>query len=147
METGFITVFWYFVIAAAIVPLMLGAGWLLRPKSRYIGKAGAAYECGEDPVGSPWVKFNIRFYVIAIVFIIFDVEMVAIFPVATLFKDAALKGTAGLIFAEIFLFVGLLVAGLIFCWVRGDLDWVKGVSGPRLRSPNKNRKSEVKGNA
>lgn len=122
---------------------MLGAGWLLRPKAKYIGKEGVAYECGEDPVGSPWVKFNIRFYVIAIVFIIFDVEMVAIFPVSTLFKNAVLSGNGGLIFAEIFLFVGLLVAGLAYCWVRGDLEWVKGVSGPRPR----NRSSEIKGSA
>ena len=122
---------------------MLGVGWLLRPKSKYIGKEGAAYECGEDPVGSPWVKFNIRFYVIAIVFIIFDVEMVAIFPVATQFKNAVMSGNGGLVFAEIFLFIGLLVAGLAFCWVRGDLEWVKGVSGPRPRAKH----NEIKGSA
>ncbi len=133
METGFITVFWYFVIAAALVPLMLGTGYLLRPKAKNIGKAGAAYECGEDPVGSPWVKFNIRFYLIAIIFIIFDVEMVAIFPVATLYKSAVLAGNGGLIFAEIFLFIGLLVAGLMYCWVRGDLEWVKSVNSPRRK--------------
>ncbi len=133
METGFITVFWYFVIAAMVVPLMLGVGWLLRPKAKYVGKEGLAYECGEDPVGSPWIKFNIRFYVIAIVFIIFDVELVAIYPVATMFKSAVLAGNGGLIFAEIFLFVGLLVAGLMYCWVRGDLEWVKGISGPKRK--------------
>ena len=129
METGFITVFWYLVIAALTVPLMLGVGRLLRPPRSYVGKEGAAYECGEDPVGSPWIKFNIRFYVVAIIFIIFDVEVVAVLPVVTLFKGAVANGTAGLVFAEIFLFVGLLVAGLMYCWVRGDLEWVKGVSG------------------
>ena len=87
-----------------------------------------AYECGEPPVGSPWVKFNIRFYVVAIIFIIFDVEMAAIFPVATLYKDAVANGTAGLVFTELFLFIALLVVGLIYCWVRGDLEWVKGLS-------------------
>ncbi len=133
METGFITVFWYFVVAASVVPLMLGVGWLLRPKAKYVGKSGLAYECGEDPVGSPWVKFNIRFYMIAIVFIIFDVELVAILPVATLFKNAVRNGNGGLVFAEIFLFVGLLVAGLMYCWVRGDLEWVKGISGPKRK--------------
>ena len=121
------------MIAGALVPLMLGVGYLLRPKSQNIGKAGTAYECGEEPVGSPWVKFNIRFYLVAIIFIVFDVEMVAIFPVATLFKSAVLAGNGGLIFAEIFLFVGLLVAGLMYCWVRGDLEWVKGISGPRRK--------------
>ena len=134
METGFITAFWYLVIAALTVPLMLGVGWLIRPKQRNIGQEGIAYECGEPPVGSPWVKFNIRFYVVAIVFIIFDVEMAAIFPCAVLFKDAAVKGTAGLILAELFLFVGLLLVGLIYCWVRGDLEWVKGVSPIKPRA-------------
>lgn len=116
------------VIAALTVPLMLGVGWLVRPKQANIGKEGVAYECGEDPIGSPWIKFNIRFYVVAIVFIIFDVEVVAVFPVATLFKNAVTSGTAGLVFAELFLFIGLLVAGLMYCWVRGDLEWVKGVA-------------------
>jgi len=113
---------------------MMGAGALLRPRSKSnIGDKGIAYECGELPVGSAWVKFNIRFYVIAIVFIVFDVEMAAIFPPATIFRDAVLGQTPGLspalVFLELFLFVGLLVAGLIYCWVRGDLEWVKGITG------------------
>ena len=133
METGFITVFWYILISALTVPLMLGVGKLLRPKQLNVGKEGIAYECGEDPVGSPWIKFNIRFYVVAIVFIIFDVEVVAIFPVATLYKNAVASGTAGLVFAELFLFIGLLLAGLMYCWVRGDLEWVKGVAPVRAK--------------
>ena len=107
---------------------MLGIGALLRPKRTLVGQKGIAYECGEQPVGSAWIKFNIRFYVVAIVFIIFDVEMAAIFPVATRFKDAILSGKGALVFFEIFLFVGLLLIGLIYCWVRGDLEWVKGIS-------------------
>lgn len=134
METGYITAFWFLIIGALTVPLMLGIGWLLRPKSKIVGKSAMAYECGEEPVGSPWVKFNIRFYVVAIIFIVFDVEIAAVFPVATQFRDAVLKGGAGLVFGEIFLFVALLLVGLVYCWVRGDLEWVKGVSqAPRRR--------------
>lgn len=129
METGFIAAFWFIVIGALIVPLMMGVGAVLRPKGTFPSKEkGQAYECGEDPVGSAWVKFNIRFYVVAIIFIVFDVEMAAIFPCATQFKEAVLSGNAGLVFAELFVFVGLLLVGLIYCWVRGDLEWVKGVS-------------------
>lgn len=132
METGFITAFWFLAISALTVPLMLGVGAILRPRARNYGAKGDAYECGEKPVGSAWIKFNIRFYVVAIVFIVFDVEMVAIFPPATIYKDAILGKagslTGGLVFAEIFLFVGLLLAGLVYCWVRGDLEWVKGVT-------------------
>ncbi len=128
METGYISAFWFIVVAAITVPLMLGVGALLRPKSIPTRRGTQAYECGEDPIGSAWVKFNIRFYVVAIIFIIFDVEVAAVLPVATQFKEAVLSGSAGFVFAEIFLFVALLVLGLIYCWVRGDLEWVKGVT-------------------
>lgn len=106
---------------------MMGIGWLLRPRRELVGMEGEAYECGEKPIGSAWIKFNIRFYVVAIVFIVFDVEVAAIFPVATIYRAALDNGTIALVFAEIFLFVGLLVLGLVYCWVRGDLEWVKGV--------------------
>jgi len=113
---------------------MLGVGALLRPKGITTTKGTQAYECGEDPVGTAWVKFNIRFYVVAIIFIIFDVEVAAVLPAATLFKEAVLNGNAGFVFAELFLFIALLILGLIYCWVRGDLEWVKGVT---QRAPKK----------
>ncbi len=128
METGYITAFWFIIISALTVPLMLGVGYLLRPKSKVTRRKMTSYECGEEPVGSAWVKFNIRFYMVAIVFIIFDVEMAAIFPVATVFKESIANGTVALVFSDIFLFVALLLIGLIYCWVRGDLEWVKGVT-------------------
>ncbi len=127
METGYITVLWFVIIGCATVPLMLGVGWLLRPKQQNIGKEATPYECGEEPVGPAWVQFNIRFYVVAIVFIIFDVELVALYPAAVLYKDAINSGNAAVVFTEIFLFVGLLLVGLLYCWVRGDLEWVKGI--------------------
>ena len=131
METGYISAFWFIAVAAITVPLMLGVGAMLRPKGITTKKGTQAYECGEDPVGSAWIKFNIRFYVVAIIFIIFDVEAAAIFPAATQFREAVLSGNAGFVFAELFLFVALLVLGLIYCWVRGDLEWVKGVGGKK----------------
>lgn len=108
---------------------MLGVGYLVRPKGAKTSKKMSAYECGEEPIGSAWVKFNIRFYVVAIIFIIFDVEVAAVFPAATVFRESIANGTVALVFAELFLFVGLLLAGLLYCWVRGDLEWVKGVTG------------------
>jgi NADH-quinone oxidoreductase subunit A len=127
LETGYIAALWFLIISVLTVPLMMGIGWLLRPRRELVGMEGEPYECGEKPVGSAWIKFNIRFYVVAIVFIVFDVEVAAIFPVATIYRAALDNGTIALVFAEIFLFVGLLVLGLIYCWVRGDLEWVKGV--------------------
>ena len=116
------------MIAAVTVPLMLGVGLFLRPKTKPTTNSTLPYECGEQPVGSAWIKFNIRFYVVAIIFIVFDVEVAAVFPAATIYKEAVLAGNAGLVFAELFLFIALLVLGLIYCWVRGDLEWVKGVT-------------------
>lgn len=109
---------------------MLGIGAVLRPRRTLTARKGMAYECGEVPVGSAWIKFNVRFYVVAIIFIIFDVEMAAIFPCATVFKNTVATNAAGLVLAEIFIFIGLLLLGLIYCWVRGDLEWVKGLKGP-----------------
>ncbi|MBI4405380.1 MAG: NADH-quinone oxidoreductase subunit A [Deltaproteobacteria bacterium] len=128
METGFIAAFWFLLISALTVPLLLGVGALFRPKQKKVGHSSIAYECGELPVGSAWVRFNVRFYVVAIIFIIFDVELAALFPCLVLYKDAVISGNAALIFCEIFLFVGLLLAGLVYCWVHGDLEWVKGLA-------------------
>lgn len=128
METGFLAAFWFIIVGALVTPLMLGVGYFIRPRGKQSDMKLMAYECGEPPVGSAWVKFNIRFYVVAIVFIIFDVEVAAVFPVATIFKESIANGTVGLVFAELFLFIGLLLAGLLYCWVRGDLEWVKGVT-------------------
>lgn len=79
-----------------------------------------SYECGEIPEGSAWVQFNIRFYVIALIFLIFDVEIVFLFPWAVVYQELGL-----LAFVEAFLFVLILVIGFIYVWVKGDLDWVK----------------------
>jgi NADH-quinone oxidoreductase subunit A len=80
----------------------------------------STYECGEFPVGDSWIRFNIRFYVIALVFIVFDVEVVFLFPWAVVFKDL---GMFALI--EMFVFLIILFIGFIYLWVRGDLEWIR----------------------
>lgn len=88
-----------------------------------------SYECGEEPEGNSWIQFNPKFYVIALIFLLFDVEMVFIFPWATVFgnhdiiKTEPLWGWFSL--AEMFVFVGILILGLVYVWVKGDLDWIK----------------------
>ena len=88
-----------------------------------------SYECGEEPTGSAWLPFNPRFYVIALVFLLFEVEMVFVFPWATVFgsheiaKAALQWGWFSLI--EMFIFLGILILGLVYVWVKGDLDWIK----------------------
>jgi len=88
-----------------------------------------SYECGEEPVGSAWIPFNTRFYVIALIFLLFDVEMIFIFPWATVYANADLIaadnrwGVFTLI--EMFVFAGILILGLVYVWRKGDLEWIK----------------------
>jgi NADH-quinone oxidoreductase subunit A len=89
-----------------------------------MGKAGPdtyiPYECGEVPEGTAWIRFNIRFYVFALVFIIFDVEIVFLMPWAVVFKQLG-----SFAFIEGLVFIGILVVGLAYVWKKGDLEWVK----------------------
>lgn len=84
-------------------------------------------------MGNAWVQFNIRFYVIAIVFLIFDVEVATVFPTMVLYKPAVVHGEAGIVLAKIFLFIFLLLVGLIYSWARGDLEWIKSLPNSRKK--------------
>ncbi|MFP5491785.1 MAG: NADH-quinone oxidoreductase subunit A [Bacteriovoracia bacterium] len=84
-----------------------------------------AYECGEIPVGSAWSAFNIRFYVVGLIFIIFDVESVLMFPVATIFNEMNAMGEGVYILLVFLSFISVLIEGIAYCWKKGDLDWVK----------------------
>lgn len=107
----------------------LVTAWIVRPHRPNAEKL-TIYECGEDPVGNAWGQFNIRFYVIALIFLLFDVEIVFLFPWATIFGDAALHEETGGLWswyslAEMLIFVGILALGLAYAWAKGFLDWVK----------------------
>ncbi|WP_295648552.1 NADH-quinone oxidoreductase subunit A [uncultured Mucilaginibacter sp.] len=88
-----------------------------------------SYECGEEPEGNAWLQFNAKFYVIALIFLLFDVEMVFIFPWATVFGShqliAADARWGWFSLTEMFVFVGILILGLAYVWVKGDLNWVR----------------------
>ena len=77
------------------------------------------YECGEYPIGSSWVQFNIRFYIFALLFVIFDVETVFIFPWAVIYNSLGWFG-----FIEILVFLAILIYGLFYAWKKGVLKWV-----------------------
>ena len=89
----------------------------------------SSYECGEDAIGSSWVQFNSRFYVIALIFLLFDVEMVFVFPWATVFSDPGLIAAdprwGWLSFIEMMIFISILLLGLVYVWKKKDLDWIK----------------------
>jgi len=112
-------------IYAAIVVLtgvaMLGLSAVLGPKRRLPGKA-TPYECGVPTFGDARGKFSVRFYLVAILFVLFDIETVFLVPWAVTFRDL-LPELGFFIVAEMFVFIGVLVAGLIYAWKRGALDW------------------------
>jgi NADH-quinone oxidoreductase subunit A len=91
---------------------------------------------GEEPVGTAWSMFNVRFYVVGLIFIIFDVESVLMFPVAAIFKEMNEMGEGGYALIVFLSFVSILIEGIAYCWKKGDLDWVKSFQ----LTANKNKK-------
>ena len=119
MYRDFGTVFFAVILGIVMVAIPLVISWLVAPSNKTKDKLDT-YECGEEAEGSAWLQFNIRFYIIALIFLIFDVEVVFLFPWAVVFKE---MGLLALIEMGIFLLV--LIAGLAYVWVKSDLDWVK----------------------
>ncbi|MFI5251073.1 MAG: NADH-quinone oxidoreductase subunit A [Bacteroidota bacterium] len=117
MLTDFGRVFVFFLIGGLFTVAGLATAWLIRPSRAYPNKL-TSYECGEEPVGSPWIKMNIRFYVVALIFLIFDVETVFLFPWALVFKNLGMFA-----FVEMLIFIAILLVGYAYVWVKGDLDW------------------------
>ena len=109
-----------FFQAIVLIALPLVIQYLISPRQNKGGEKLIPYECGEVPQGSAWVKFNIRFYIIALIFIIFDVEVIFMYPWALAYKEFGIIG-----FIEMLLFVSILLVGLFYVWRKGDLDWVK----------------------
>ncbi len=123
MLLHFATVFVFLCLAIGFLLVSQVASHLLRPHHLHEAKQ-RAYECGEEPEGSPWVQFNIRFYLVALFFIVFDVEIIFMLPWAVVFNEL-LKEMGVFVFWEMAIFVLILVLGLAYVWAKGDLDWVK----------------------
>ncbi|WP_375443672.1 NADH-quinone oxidoreductase subunit A [uncultured Fibrella sp.] len=130
-----------FIVAAfAFIGGILLFGKLLRPDRPGEEKL-TTYESGEEPVGNANIQFNPRFYVIALIFVLFDVELVFLFPWATVFGQATLIAETGGLWGwftltEAFLFVGVLALGLAYAWAKGYLDWEKPQPKiPKIDSP------------
>ena len=123
----------YLLVACAFITGSLTIGRILRPNKPTPEKL-TTYECGEDTIGSAWIQFNVRFYIIALIFLIFDVEIAVLFPWALIFKQVGLLGLI-----EIFVFVGILVVGFAYVWVKGDLEWLRSLG--EVRSEPGERKS------
>jgi len=118
MPQNYVPIFIFLLIA-----FLIGAGTvlvasLIRPNNPNKVKL-MPYECGIDPVDSARKRYTVRFYIVAILFVVFDVETVFLFPWAVQFKRLGLFG-----FAEMMVFLGILIVGYIWIWKKGALEWI-----------------------
>ena len=118
----------FLTVSAVVVGVALWLTRLVAPQVPDPVKA-TPYECGERPIGHGWYNFNPRFYLMALVFIVFDVEIALTYPVAVVVRQWVEDGRGLLAVSEIALFLGILAAGLAYVWGRGDLDWARELSG------------------
>ena len=117
MLNPYVSVLVALAIAGAVVGTMLLLGHLLGPRVDNPAKR-EAFECGNPPSGSAWGRFSVKFYMTAIVFIIFDVEIVLLYPWAVLVRRLGWFG-----FAEMMVFVAVLGVALLYVWRKGGLEW------------------------
>lgn len=120
---------------------VLVVGRLIRPQKRNPDK-DAAYECGEEAVGAGWVQFDLRFYVVALIFLVFDVEVALFYPWAVVYGGGTLSLADRAVWAtlqqvrwaalwDMLFFFGVVVVGFLYLWRFGYLDWVRATSAQR----------------
>ena len=107
-------------MAAGIVFVLISLflTWLLAPSKPTEAKL-STYECGEEAVGTSWVQYNFRYYIFALIFVIFDVEMIFLFPWAVVFRSLGMFALV-----EMFIFIAILMLGLFYAWRKGVLRWI-----------------------
>jgi NADH-quinone oxidoreductase subunit A len=105
-------------VAFAVIAFTLNR--IVRPRKPRAEKY-TTYECGIDPVGQGWSQTQVRYYIFAFLFVIFDVESVFIFPWAVVFEDFA---KAGQVLVEMIIFIGILALGLLYAWKKKVLEWI-----------------------
>ncbi len=120
LHQQFTTILVFLLFGAAFVVLnMVAIGRLIRSRTKYSAAKSTSYECGEPTFGSAFIRFDIRFYVLALVFVIFDVEVVFLFPWAVVMRDLG-----PLAFVEAAAFLAVVAVGLAYVWRKGDIDWI-----------------------
>jgi NADH-quinone oxidoreductase subunit A len=118
MPQNYVPIFIFVAVVAVLIPITLLAAKLIRPENPNRTKL-MPYECGIDPIDSARGRYTVRYYIIAILFVVFDVETIFLFPWAVKFKAL---GTLGL--GEMLIFFGILIVGYIWIWGKGALEWV-----------------------
>jgi NADH-quinone oxidoreductase subunit A len=140
-----------FQFGAVLVFAIVAVGFALGgvTVSRLVGprfpnaEKSSIYECGERPIGVAWFNFNPRFYLVALVFVVFEVDIALTFPVVAVYRSWASASPffAWVAFVELFLFTAVLVVGLVWVWAHGDLAWVKTLGVPSEKPSDPGRKA------
>ncbi len=118
LPQNYVPIFIFMAIVGILIPLTLGIAKLVRPEKPEKVKL-MPYECGVDPIGDSRQRYTVRFYIIAILFVIFDVETIFLFPWAVLYKALAWFG-----FIEMMIFLAILIVGYVWVWKKGALEWI-----------------------
>ncbi len=132
---GFGNVFVFCVFGAIFVWLnlfVIGKILLRRPSKPDFGDKQETFECGEPTMGDAWIRFDIRFYTISLIFLIFDIEVALLFPWAVVYAEFIANGQGPAAFAEVFVFLVVLGVGLAYVWLRKDLEWTSLAPGAAL---------------
>jgi NADH-quinone oxidoreductase subunit A len=127
VQFDFAMVLVFLLTSIVFVGAALAAGYFVRPRLPDRDKS-SVYDCGERPIGNAWFNFNPRFYVIALVFIIFDAEIALTFPAAVVVRRWVQQGRGSFAVLEIGAFLAVLMVALAYVWGKGDLDWVRQIS-------------------
>lgn len=107
----------FLIICSLVSAIALITSEIVRPRRQGVERR-TTYESGMEPIGGAWIQFNIRYYMFSLVFVIFDVETVFLYPWAVAFSQLGL-----LAFAEALIFIAILVVGLVYAWRKGALEW------------------------
>lgn len=140
MLTDFGYILLFVIAGLVLLGVVLTVAKILRPERPNEEKL-TTYESGEDPTGNANIQFNVRFYVVALIFVLFEVELLFLFPWAVVFGNedliAQTNGAWGwFAMAEMTVFIGILVLGLAYAWAKGYLDWVRPTPKiPEVSSP------------
>ena len=118
MPQNYVPIFIFVAIIGILLPVTLLAAKLVRPENPSKSKL-MPYECGIDPVDRARGRYTVRFFIVAILFVVFDVETIFLFPWAVKFKAFGLFGLL-----EILIFLGILIVGYVWSWKKGALEWI-----------------------
>ena len=118
MIPTYLYIVFFFLVGVAFVGSAFAFSWLIRPHPPESAAKNSPYECGEVVQGTSRIQFNVRYYLFALIFVVFDVEVLFVVPWAVVFRELGMFA-----YLEMVAFVGILSLGLVYAWKKGALEW------------------------